>query len=91
MKKIQVGILFLTIIGSLVFLPSANGTDNSNLNVTINGLKYQKGKVCFNLFSSSRGFPSKKKLALQSKCINIKETPVQLNFKSLKPGTYALS
>ncbi|MEM9925432.1 MAG: DUF2141 domain-containing protein [Cyanobacteria bacterium P01_D01_bin.50] len=91
MKKIQVGILFLSIIGSLVFLPSANGTDNSNLNVTINGLKNQKGKVCFNLFSSSRGFPSNKKLALQSKCINIKETPLQLNFKSLKAGTYALS
>ncbi len=91
MNKFVVGFIFLSIIGNLVFLPSAEASAKSNLNVTINGLKNQEGRVCFNLFSSSRGFPSNKKFALQSKCINIKETPVKLHFKSLKAGTYALS
>ena len=91
MKKFHVSVLILSIIGSFLFVPSAEANPKSNLNVTINGLKNQKGRICFNLFSGSRGFPSDKKLALQSKCVNIKEAPVQLNFKSLKAGTYALS
>lgn len=90
-NKFHVGILVLSFIGNLVFLPSAAGSANSNLAVTIKGLKNQKGQVCFSLFSSSRGFPGSNKRALQAKCVKLENTPVKLNIPSLKAGTYAIA
>ncbi len=90
-NKFHVGILVLSVIGNLVFLPSAAGSPNSNLAVTIKGLKNQKGQVCFSLFSSSRGFPRSNKRALQAKCVKLENTPLILNIPSLKVGTYAIA
>ncbi|MEB3219093.1 MAG: DUF2141 domain-containing protein [Nostocales cyanobacterium 94392] len=90
-NKFRVGILLLTVIGNLAFLPSAEGTANSNLGVTVKGLKNQKGQVCFSIFSSSRGFPNNDKNALKAKCVKLENSSVQLNIPSLKPGTYAIA
>ncbi|MEM9925433.1 MAG: DUF2141 domain-containing protein [Cyanobacteria bacterium P01_D01_bin.50] len=90
-NKLSVGILLISIIGNLVFLPSAEGSANSNLAVTIKGLKNQKGQVCFSLFSSSRGFPSSNKRALQAKCVKLGDASAKLNIPSLKAGTYAIA
>lgn len=90
-NKFHLGIFALSIIGNLVFLPSAEGTANNNLAVTVNGLKNQKGQICFSLFSSSRGFPKSNKRALQAKCVKLRNNSVKLNIPSLKAGTYALA
>ncbi len=90
-NKFQVGIVVLSIIGNLAFLPSAEGSANSNLGVTVKGLKNQKGQVCFSLFSSSRGFPSNDKRAVKAQCVKLGDSNVKLNIPSLKAGTYAIA
>ncbi len=90
-NKFQVGIALLSVISNLAFLPSAEGSINSNLSVTVNGLKDQKGQVCFSLFSSSRGFPSNDKRAIKAQCVKLGDSNVKLNIPSLKAGTYALA
>ncbi|MGB3654709.1 MAG: DUF2141 domain-containing protein [Rivularia sp. (in: cyanobacteria)] len=90
-NKFQVGIVVLSIIGNLAFLPSAEGSANSNLGVTVKGLKNQKGQVCFSLFSSSRGFPSNDKRAIKAQCVKLGDSNVKLNIPSLKAGTYAIA
>lgn len=90
-NQFHVGVALLSVIGSLAFLPTAEGNVNSNLSVSIKGLKNQKGQVCFSLFSSSRGFPSNKKRAIKAQCVKLKNGNVKLNIPSLKAGTYALA
>lgn len=90
-NKFQVGIVLLSVIGNLAFLPSAEGSVNSNLSVTVKGLKNQKGQVCFSLFSSSRGFPSNDKRAVKAQCLKLGDSNVRLNIPSLKAGTYAIA
>ena len=90
-NKFSLGILFLSIVGNLVFIPRVEGITNSNLAVTIKGLKNSKGQVCFSLFSSSRGFPSNKKRAVQAKCVKLGKNSTQLKIPSLKAGTYAMA
>lgn len=90
-NKFQVGIALFGIIGNLAFVPSAEGGVNSNLEVTIKGLKNQKGQVCFSLFSSSKGFPNNKKRAIQAKCVKIGNNSTKLNIPYLKAGTYAMA
>ena len=90
-NQFHVGVALLSVIGSLAFLPTAEGNVNSNLSVSIKGLKNQKGQVCFSLFSSSRGFPSNKKRAIKAQCVKLKNGNVKLNIPSLIAGTYALS
>jgi len=90
-NKFHVGILLFSIIGSFAFVPSAEGIANSNLGVTVKGLRSQKGQVCFSIFSSSRGFPNNDKNALKAKCVKLEDSSVELNIPSLKSGTYAIA
>ena len=90
-NKFHVGVALLSVIGSFAFLPSAEGNVNSNLSVSIKGLKNQKGQVCFSLFSSSRGFPNNKKRAIKAQCVKLGDRNAKLNIPSLKAGTYAIA
>ncbi len=90
-NKFHVGILLLSVIGNLVFLPSAEGSSSGNLGVTVKGLKNQKGQVCFSLFSSSRGFPSNNERAVQAKCVKLENSSTKLKIPALKAGTYAVA
>ena len=92
MKKFQLGILSIIFLGNLLYLQSAKGIASSgNLNVNIEGLKNQKGQICFSLFESSKGFPGNKKRALQAKCVKIKDTSVPFQLGSIKAGSYAVA
>ena len=84
-------ILILPILINFLFLASAKADLNSKLTIEVDGIKNQSGKICATLFSESKGFPSDSKQALQSECIEVKETPQKLIFKNLKPGTYAVA
>jgi uncharacterized protein (DUF2141 family) len=90
-KQLRVGIFFLAVVGNLVFLPNARAIANSNLTVEVDGLKSQKGQVCFTLFASNQGFPDNGKRALKGQCVKIKETPQTLTFENLKAGSYAIA
>jgi uncharacterized protein (DUF2141 family) len=59
--------------------------------VTVSGLQNQKGQICYSLFASGRGFPSSKQRAKQSGCVKIKSYPLQVAFKNLEAGNYALA
>jgi len=84
-------ILLLPILINFLFLASARADSNSNLTIDVAGIKKQSGKICVTLFSESKGFPSDSKQALQSECIEVKETLQKLIFKNLKPGNYAVA
>jgi uncharacterized protein (DUF2141 family) len=84
-------ILLLPILGNFLFLASAKADLSSNLTIDVTGLKKQSGKICASLFSDSKGFPENSEKALQSECIEVKETPQKLIFKNLKPGKYAVA
>ena len=84
-------ILLLPILINFLFLASAKADLNSKLTIEVDGIKNQSGKICATLFSESEGFPSNSEKALQSECIEVKETPQKLIFKNLKPGTYAVA
>ncbi|ACK64448.1 conserved hypothetical protein [Rippkaea orientalis PCC 8801] len=64
---------------------------NSNLTVEISGLNNQSGQVCLSLFASSRGFPNSKEDAVQTQCVKITNTPLQVTFDNLSPKTYAVA
>lgn len=70
---------------------SANAALNSRLTVEINGLKNQKGTLCFSLFSNGQGFPSQSERAFASRCVAAKEASISATFEQLAPGNYAVA
>jgi len=70
---------------------SANAALNSSLTVEINGLKNQKGTLCFSLFSNGQGFPSQSERAIASRCMAAKEASISATFEQLAPGNYAVA
>ncbi|WP_340094608.1 DUF2141 domain-containing protein [Nostoc punctiforme] len=64
---------------------------NSNLLITIQGLKNQRGQVCLSLFANGRGFPSRETNAVQARCVKVTSTPLIVKFENLKPGSYAVA
>ncbi|MDJ0800531.1 MAG: DUF2141 domain-containing protein [Calothrix sp. MO_167.B12] len=91
MQRFQVAILPIAVLVSLALSSTTQAYENSNLSIKIDGIKSQKGQVCFSLFSSSRGFPANGKKALRSRCVKVTEKSVQANFAELKPGSYAVA
>ena len=82
--------LLLAVVG-IGISSRANAISNSSLTVTVIELRNQQGQVCFSLFSDSKGFPSSSDRALQSRCINARETPLAVTFSNLSPGSYAVA
>jgi uncharacterized protein (DUF2141 family) len=83
--------IFLVNIGNLSFSTNARADLNGNLTVEVDGLKKQKGQICFSLFGSSEGFPGQGKRALQAKCVKILSGSPKLTFSNLKAGSYAVA
>lgn len=81
----------LIIIGSLELSTIARAEFKGNLTVEIDGLKNQKGQICFSLFASSKGFPDRSQGAVEAKCVKITDAKPKLNFGNLKAGTYAVA
>jgi uncharacterized protein (DUF2141 family) len=89
MQRFRAKILFLAAMGNLVFSANARAISNSDLTITINGLKNPRGQVCLSLFSNSQGFPGDRERALQAQCFKAAQTPLVVNFRNLKTGNYA--
>ncbi len=91
MQRFLVAILPIAALGILAFSSSTQAYENSNLSIKIDGIKSQKGQVCFSLFSSSQGFPANGKKALKSRCVKVADKYIQTNFGKLKAGSYAVA
>lgn len=72
------------------FGPEAQGFSN-RLTVNVQGLKAAKGRVCYNLFSSSAGFPASAQKAVRAECIPASSSSSAIAFGDLTPGTYAVA
>jgi uncharacterized protein (DUF2141 family) len=90
-KIFQVALLFLSILGNFTLIPQTKASINSNLAITVNGMKNQKGQVCFSVFSTRQGFPSDTRRAIKSQCVKVGDTAVNLNLNNLKAGNYAVA
>lgn len=90
-RRLRAVIVVLATLGNVVLLPQAIASFNGNLTVEVDGLKNQKGQVCFAVFSGSKGFPDNGKQALQSQCIKITQTPQFVTFSNFKAGNYAVA
>lgn len=90
-QQFRLIIAFLAILGNLVLVPNAKAATSNDLKITVDGLKKQQGQICFSVFARSKGFPSKKASSLRNGCIKVAENSVELNFKNLKAGNYAVA
>jgi uncharacterized protein (DUF2141 family) len=87
----QILLLLLVILGNLGLSTNAEAELTGDLTVEIDGLKNQKGQICFSLFDSSKGFPTQRQGAITANCVKIQEAKPKLNFRNLKLGRYAVA
>ncbi|MEM9136841.1 MAG: DUF2141 domain-containing protein [Cyanobacteria bacterium P01_F01_bin.42] len=71
-------------------IPAAQGISN-RLTVNVNGLKANRGRICYSLFSSSAGFPTSSQRAIRAECIPVSASSSAIAFGDLSPGTYAVA
>lgn len=90
MKRFQLSLLLLPLLGNLLFSTSTKADLKGSLNVEIDGLRSDKGEVCINLFAGSRGFPDDSKRTLKKHCVAITANPLVVKFDNLKAGNYAI-
>jgi len=87
------------ILLTLVFLaigPASMADDEGKLDigtvaVTVSGFRNRKGQVCVSLFDSKKGFPTDYDQALRTHRGAIKGKTVNLYFKNVPPGKYAVA
>ncbi len=91
MQRFAASLLLMSVIGNLIVSSSARAVANSNLTVSINGLKNQRGQVCLSLFSSGKGFPTSSGRAVQSRCLKVADSALTDRFQNLKAGNYAVA
>ncbi|MEO1378018.1 MAG: DUF2141 domain-containing protein [Cyanobacteria bacterium J06635_10] len=84
-------ILAVATLGNIALLPRANATFKGNMRVRVDGLKNQKGQVCLNIFSTSKGFPSNEKQAIKARCVKAAKNSITVDFPDLKAGNYAVA
>lgn len=84
-------LLFAT-FASIVIAQPVYAEAKPTLTVVVNGIKHQKGQVCFRVFNSERGFPDDNTSEVASACTPIRgASSVQHKFVGLKPGRYAVA
>jgi uncharacterized protein (DUF2141 family) len=82
--------LFATLIG-ISFAKSVNAEPTAKLNIVVNGIRHQKGEICFRVFGGEKGFPMSNTSEVKSGCAKITGSSVTKEFSGLKPGTYAVA
>jgi uncharacterized protein (DUF2141 family) len=70
--------------------PSANAASDGRLTIEVDGLRNQKGSICFSLFSNEQGFPKRSDRAIATRCVKATAS-VSTTFDQLAPGTYAVA
>jgi uncharacterized protein (DUF2141 family) len=89
--KIKISAIALAALASIAIAPNANAELKSTLTIEIDGLKTQKGDICFKLFSRSFGFPDNAKNAVMNRCVKVTEDSPKITLKDISSGSYALA
>lgn len=77
---------------SISCMKVANADTTTKLTVVVNGIRHQKGEVCFRVYPSEKGFPMSNSSEAQSGCTKITgSSSVTKSFYGLKPGKYAVA
>ncbi|MBC1238915.1 MULTISPECIES: DUF2141 domain-containing protein [Nostoc] len=82
--------LLATLMG-ISFAKSVNAEPTAKLNIVVNGIRHQKGEICFRVFGGEKGFPMSNTSEVKSGCAKITGSSVTKEFSGLKPGTYAVA
>jgi uncharacterized protein (DUF2141 family) len=90
MLKPSISLLLLSTLGGLLMSSSTNAVSTSSLAVAVNGLRNQKGSICFALFAGEQGFPNRSDQAIAARCVPA-QTTVTTTFNQLAPGRYAVA
>jgi uncharacterized protein (DUF2141 family) len=90
-KRWQIACLSLACLSNFVFLPVAKGMINSEITVTIDGLKNLQGQICLSVFDSSQGFPSNSDRAIAGQCLKVTKNTITATFRNLPAGSYAVA
>ncbi|WP_392530782.1 DUF2141 domain-containing protein [Nostoc sp. C117] len=91
LKLSQVCYFVLASLVSISFAKTVNAGQTEKLSVVVNGIRHQKGEICFRVFANEKGFPMSNTGEVQSGCTKITGTSVKKEFSGLKPGTYAVA
>jgi uncharacterized protein (DUF2141 family) len=90
-KRWQLACLSLAFLSNFSFLSAARGIINSEITVTIDGLKNLRGQICLSIFDSSQGFPSNSDRAIRGQCLKVSQNKITAIFRDLPAGTYAVA
>ncbi|MBD2074483.1 DUF2141 domain-containing protein [Phormidium sp. FACHB-592] len=91
LKNIRMGAIALAALSSIAIASDVKAELKSTLTIEIDGLKAQKGAICFKLFSRSFGFPDNAKNAVMNRCVKVTEDSPKITFKDISSGSYALA
>lgn len=87
----RIGVLFLTVLGVSSLTAEVQAVSQETLNVNVDGLRSSRGQLCLSLFNKPETFPMKPEQSVQTKCLKITKNPMQVSFKNLVPGMYAIA
>ncbi len=68
-----------------------NTSGNQQLQVKVTNVNNREGTIRLNLFRKGEGFPGQKEKAFRSRSVSINNEPVQVTFRNLPPGNYAVA
>jgi len=89
--KVRIGAIALVALSSIAIAPDVKAELKSTLTIELDGLKAQKGDICFKLFSRSFGFPDNVKNAVMNRCVKVTEDSPKITLKDISSGSYALA
>lgn len=91
MKISRLRHLLLASLLSLGCISVVNAEPTTKLTVVVNGIRHQKGEICFRVYASEKGFPMSDTSEVQSGCTRITGKSLTKHFYGLKPGKYAVA
>ncbi|MBD2251005.1 DUF2141 domain-containing protein [Nostoc parmelioides] len=83
--------LLLASLLALGCVQAVNAQPTTKLTVVVNGIRQQKGAICFRVYASEKGFPMSDTSEIQSGCTRVTGKSVTKSFSGLKPGKYAVA
>ncbi|WP_445636372.1 DUF2141 domain-containing protein [Nostoc sp. DSM 114161] len=91
LKLSQLPYFLLATLMGISFAKTVNAESTAKLSIVVNGVRHQKGEICFRVFGGEKGFPMNSTSEVKSGCAKITGTSVTKEFSGLKPGTYAVA
>lgn len=79
----------ISILSFMLLLCTLASAQNHNLKIQIEGIKSEKGKILYSLFSSKSGFPGDSQQAIKKGIVNIEKNHANIEI-DLPSGEYAI-